>query len=278
MTQPRIIASTNRSVRGYRNEYSLAATSDPEPEREGLFAGRSLAQLKLASNALALQHLDLVRQIALALRRRLATGACVDDLVGAGNLGLVEAARRFEPSRGSFVTFARHRIRGAMIDGLRAIDPLSRCQRSRARLVNLTIETLTSDLGRQPYSEEIAERLDITPSCWKRISRELRGEISLVQAKSTNQPTDPDELPATGPDQESYAAIGMLRELLQSVLKELPPRHGSVIRLHYFSGWSIKRIAGDYGVTESRARQIHHHALVQLRTQLSARNCGPGAI
>jgi RNA polymerase sigma factor for flagellar operon FliA len=222
--------------------------------------------------------LDLVKQMALALRRRLAPGASVDDLVGAGNLGLVEAARRFDPSKASFGTFARHRIRGAMTDSLRAIDPLSRQQRSRVRKVNLAIESLTAALGRAPFTDEIAKHLGMSLGCWERMSRELCGAISPARAQSVNQTINPDDLPTAWPDQERHAAIVRLRELLDGVLDELPSRHQSVIRLYYFSGWTMKRIATKYGVTEGRASQIHHAALVQLRTRLSWRNCGPSAI
>jgi RNA polymerase sigma factor for flagellar operon FliA len=233
---------------------------------------------KSDTNALAVQHLDLVRQAAFALRRRLARGASVDDLIGAGNLGLVEATRRFDPRKASFGTFARHRVRGAMMDSLRAIDPLSRQQRSRVRKVNLVIDDLAAKLGRAPFSDEIATHLGVSLGCWERISRELCGALSPVHSQSASQTINPDDLPSAWPDQERHAAMVRLRELLRGLLNELPPRHQMVIRLYYFSGWTMKRIAAEYGVTEGRASQIHRAALVQLRTRLSWRHCGPDDI
>lgn len=257
----------------------VPSVTDPlKSDAKGQASGQSLPEATSSSNALALRHSDLVRQMALAMRRRLAPGASVDDLVGAGNLGLVEAARRFDPSKASFGTFARYRIRGAMTDSLRAIDPLSRQQRSRVRKVNVAIESLSATLGRTPFADEIAKHLGISLGCWERMSRELCLARLAVYGQSANQMANPEDLPTALPDPEQHAAMVRLRELLNDELNELSPRHKLLIRLYYFSGWPMKRIAAEYGVTEGRASQIHRSALVQLRTQLSRRSCRPSAI
>jgi RNA polymerase sigma factor for flagellar operon FliA len=280
-TTGRGVRSINQPPVTCRSEYGRrvhVATDPTKPTTEGRASGQSLPEPQLSSSALAAQHVDLVRQMALALRRRLAPGASIDDLVGAGNLGLVEATRRFDPSKASFGTFARYRIRGAMADSLRAIDPLSRQQRSRVKKVNCAIEDLTAALGRAPLTDEIAKHLGLSVDCWEQMSRELGGAISHGSKHATNQTTNPDDLPTTAPDPERRAASVRLSQLLHGVVGELTPRHQSVILLHYFSGWTMKRIAAEFGVTEGRASQIHRAALLELRTRLSWRNCGPGAI
>jgi len=286
MIQPTI--TTGRGVRSINQPPVICRSecgrkvhpvTDPaKPITEGRASKRSLPEPKPSPNALAAQHVGLVRQMALALRRRLAPGASIDDLVGAGNLGLVEATRRFDPSKASFGTFARYRIRGAMADSLRTIDPLSRQQRLRVKKVNCAIEDLTAALGRAPATDEIAKHLGVSADCWERMSRELGGALSHGSRRSTNQPTDPDNLPTASPDPERHVASVRLSQLLQGVVRELTPRHQSLILLHYFSGWTLKQIAANYGVTEGRASQIHRAALLQLRTRLSSRNCGPSAI
>jgi DNA-directed RNA polymerase specialized sigma subunit len=127
MIQPTITGRAERSIHqppvAHRNESGRRVRPVTTPTRSDTkerVPRRSLPEPKPASNALAVEHMELVRQMALALRRRLAPGTGVDDLIGAGNLGLIEAARRFDPTKASFGTFARYRIRGAMTDSLRA--------------------------------------------------------------------------------------------------------------------------------------------------------------
>ncbi len=270
INQPPVIC---RSERGRR----VHSVTDPtKSDTEERVSGRSVPEPKSSSNALAVQHLDLVRQMALTLRRRLAPGASVDDLVGAGNLGLLEAARRFDPSRGaSFGAFARHRIRGAMADSLRELDSISRCRRSQWRAAERAIAALSTKLGRAPTNREIAMRLKLSERRWQKLCQELYESGCPVDGHRwpNTAPASADCVPGTWPNPERLAATAELRAAVTEAIQTLPPRYRNVIRLYHFDGWTMKQIGTQLGVNESRVSQIHSNALERLRVQLVLRRC-----
>src|SRR5438132_9206830 len=129
---------------------------------------------RASPDELAERYLSLVIPIARNFQKRLPSRVDFDDLVGAGNLGLVEAARRFNPARGaSFGAFAQHRIRGAITDSLRRLDPISRCLRSQQKTAERATTELMSNLGRCPTEAETARRLHLSLGRWRRLRSKL---------------------------------------------------------------------------------------------------------
>src|SRR3989475_8779527 len=115
---------------------------------------------RASPDELAERYLSLVIPIARNFQKRLPSSVDFDDLVGAGNLGLVEAARRFDPAKGaSFGAFAKHRIRGAITDSLRRLDPVSRCLRSQQETAERARTELMGNLGRCPTEGETPRRV-----------------------------------------------------------------------------------------------------------------------
>jgi RNA polymerase sigma factor for flagellar operon FliA len=128
------------------------------------------------------RHVSLVIHVARDFQQRLPRSVDPGDLVSAGNVGLVQAARRFDPGEGaSFATFARHRIRGAMMDSLRRIDPISRRLRSFQRTATQATYALTMTLGRMPDDAEVAAHLGLTASRFERLLRELHESGGAVK-------------------------------------------------------------------------------------------------
>lgn len=211
-------------------------------------------------------HADLVRHVAAAVAARLPHHVSCDDLIGWGNVGLVDAARRFDPARSNFRTFARHRIRGAILDGLRSEDSVSRADRQRFRRAHQTIDRLALSFGRQPDDDETADALGLSLSKWQ----ELRGRFGrLGLAPQSSQPhAEVDALPGEFLDGYQTAVALERRSMLDRAIGTLPPRHRIVILLYYQRDLTMQEIAGKLGVNASRVSQMHHAALGRLRREL----------
>ena len=225
------------------------------------------APARASPGELAERHVSLVIHVARDFLRRLPSGVNFGDLVGAGNLGLVEAARRFDPANGaSFSTFARHRIRGAITDSLRRLDPVSRRLRSFQRAATQAADTLRVTLGRTPGDAEVAARIGLPACRFEKLSRELgtAGSAADSSPRVESNVLSVDRLPALCADPERLAQWAELRETMKSALLTLPYRERTVIHWRHFDGWSMKRIAARLGVTESRVSQIHAGAIRRL--------------
>ncbi|MBI5537759.1 MAG: RNA polymerase sigma factor FliA [Deltaproteobacteria bacterium] len=212
------------------------------------------------------QYSPLVRRIAMKTVRRMPSEISLDDLMGAGWIGLAEALRR----RGScndenhFEAYASYRIRGAILDYLRSLDPMSRKLRGASREITAAIKRLTSRLGRVPEEEEIARELGIELATYQ----ELLVEVS----QSAPARIDISELttikasPDMGPD--SLLSRRQMVECLAAAIQRLPERLQLVLDLHYQEECSLKEIGAVLGVTESRVCQLHSEAVHRIRAEM----------
>lgn len=208
-----------------------------------------------ALDALVVHYLPLVRSIARRAKAMLPPAADLDDLIGDGTLGLIDAIRRYDPSTGhAFSTYATLRIRGAILDGLRAADWAPRSVRSAARQIERATEQLEGMLGRAPDEAELAERLGID----RELCHRLLGDIHRSSVVSLEESeTDPSVADPT----EQLAVLLAARALL-------PPREAFAVELHDLLGYPLTEVARRLHVSHSRAFQIHEHALDLLRRAL----------
>jgi RNA polymerase sigma factor for flagellar operon FliA len=223
---------------------------------------------------LILGHLFVVYDIARSIRAGLPACVNLEDLVGAGMLGLVDAARKFDlKKRTAFGTYAKHRIRGAIYDELRALDPLSRDMRRKQRAAEHVVHELTGNLGRGPTEEEIACALRLPLKGWWQLSQKLyqAGCPGSGFTFSDEAPTIPENLPAVDGNPERRATQSELRWMLEEVIHTLPPRYQMVLALYYRCGWAMKRIGHELGINESRISQMHAWALAKMRLHLETR-------
>jgi len=225
---------------------------------------------------LILHYAPLVKYVA----SRVATGlpASVEqaDLVSYGMFGLIDALEKFEPARGNkFETYAIPRIKGAIIDELRAMDWVPRSVRFKAREIEKAYSDLETMLKRAPSEKEVAERLGVSlPEL-----HEVINQISFVSVLAL------DELLSVGSDRgEQVSLLDTLadrgvdptlglegqetRGLLAAAINSLSEREKIVVTLYYFEGLTLNEIGEILGVTESRVCQIHTKAVGQLRLQL----------
>ncbi len=210
---------------------------------------------------------------------RVATGlpSSVDqaDLVSYGMFGLIDALEKFEPERGNkFETYAIPRIKGAIIDELRAMDWVPRSVRFKAREIEKAYSDLESILKRAPAEKEIAERLGVS----LRELHEVINQISFVQVLQLDeilsvgsdrgeQVSLLDTLADRGVDPATGLESQETRGLLAAAINSLSEREKIVVTLYYFEGLTLAEIGEILGVTESRVCQIHTKAVGQLRLQ-----------
>lgn len=199
-----------------------------------------------------------------------------DDAMQAGMLGLLKAGDAYRADAGaSFETYAILRIRGAILDAVRGLDPLGRPGRDAARTIADTVETLVAALGREPTDSEIATHLGL--SLARCVALRRAAGITMV---SLDALVDPSSTRTTGlgdaiVDAQAVDPVDRvaLREELTALVREvalLGDRNRRVIALYYRDELTFREIAGVLGVSESRACQIHRGALQALREGLSA--------
>lgn len=226
-----------------------------------------------AREALVERYLPLVRMVAGRLSLGLPNQVEVDDLESFGLFGLLEAMERFDPSRGiKFETYAGVRIRGSIIDGLRA-ESWAPALRQKAKQIDEVANRLENQLGRDPTEDEVAEGLGLTRQELQR----RRGEVSAALLVSLDDvlPGDEDGLTMgerltdhESPDPESEALFGERREILAKAIETLTEKERLVVTLFYFEGLTAKEIAMVLSLSVARISQLHSKALLRLRGRL----------
>jgi RNA polymerase sigma factor for flagellar operon FliA len=224
---------------------------------------------------LADRYMSIVRRHAYRLARRLPSHVHVEDLMGAGFVGLADALNKYDrsgPDR--FEAYADCRIRGAMLDELRSYDPLSRDLRDLNNRIVQAVRSLTAELGRPPEEIEIAKKLELPVAAF----RERLAKLSFGGLVSLDTTGGDGVEGLELSDEASEAADHQLlrterRERLSDAVCQLPERLQSLLRLYYEQDYTLREIGDMLGVTESRACQLHAEAIVRLRAAVMESDC-----
>jgi RNA polymerase sigma factor FliA len=235
---------------------------------------RESGERKSRRDQAVLENLPLVKAIAARVHASLPVHVDMDDLVHAGIMGLFDAADKFDPHKQvAFPAYAKHRIRGAILDSLRQLDWASRDMRRRRRQEETATYDLTVRLKRAPTEAEVAERLGLQLDRWRAMRLELQsaGLVSASARPGENQdlpapdfPGDPESRP------DSICAREQMRAFLGDAMRKLPERYRKVVLLYYTRELTMKEIGGILGVNESRVSQIHKSALGKMALALQA--------
>jgi RNA polymerase sigma factor FliA len=219
------------------------------------------------------QNLSLVTAIAAHVQKSLAVHVELDDLVHAGMMGLFDAATKYSAEKEvAFSSYAKHRIRGSIIDSLRQLDWASRDLRKRFKQMETVTRELAAKLDRQPTEAEIANEMGLDARRWQALMVDFR---NLGAAANQTRAERDDERPlqdapcspALNPDQ--VFARAQMRRTLGSAIQALPKRHQEVVTMYYERDMTMKEIGGMLGVNESRVSQIHKSALVRMQAALA---------
>ncbi len=219
----------------------------------------------------ATRYLDFVRRIATRMARNLPSHVSLDDLIGAGTLGLLDAMGRYDPDKTErFETFAEFRIKGAILDELRRYDLMARNARLTAKRLARKSQELTAKLGRPPTDAEIASALEMPLEDYRKLVDRIGSVrvLSLDDLQRTDDGAPADrigELSAKtlGPDEA--AGIRELHARLHSAIAGLPERQRMILDMYYQREMTLKEIGQRVGVTESRVCQIMGEATGRLR-------------
>ena len=226
---------------------------------------------RLSGDELVRQHATLVRRIAYHLMGRLPASVDVGDLIQAGMIGLLEAARNYTPSRSAnFETYAGIRIRGAMLDELRKTDWTPRSVHRKAREVAEAVRQIEAETGRDAEESAVARRLGISLEEYHAIVADAASCRMLSLSGGEYDEGDDLEVAdeaALSPAQ-AHEQAGMRTDLVRAI-ENLPEREKLVMSLYYDDELNLKEIGEVLGVSESRVCQIHGQALVRLRARLS---------
>jgi RNA polymerase sigma factor FliA len=232
---------------------------------------------KAVRDRLILTYAPLVKYVAGRLGSSLPAHVDEGDLVSYGLLGLIGAIERYDPDRDiKFETYAIARIRGAIIDELRALDWVPRSVRSRARQIERAIGELEAKLGRAPTDEEIAAKVGVTVD-------ELDNSLTDISRSSI---AALDELWSVSGDGDQVSLLDTLeddnvsqpaevldetetREALADAIARLPEREKLVVTLYYYEELTLREIGEVLGVTESRVSQLHTKAILRLKSRLA---------
>ncbi len=218
-------------------------------------------------------HLPQVRYLARHIHDRLPPHVPLDDLVHAGIVGLLDALKKFDPAKEvQFRTYAKFRIRGAILDSLRDLDWGPRDLRRKGRMIEDAMCRLSMVLGRDPSEREVADELSIPLEELQAILTDLNGlEVGSLQCVVDGDaeydlaeriPGSPDEIPDVVCERQET------RARLAEAISELTEREQQVLSLYYYEELTMKDIGEVLGVGESRVSQIHSVAVMRLRTRL----------
>jgi len=226
---------------------------------------------------LALAHLIQVRCIAQKLSSRLPASIELNDLVGAGVLGLLDAIDKFDPSLSvKFRTYAEVRVRGAILDSLRKLDWCPRSVRRRIKQLERARDELEQSLGRSPTEHEICERMNIPLEEFHGLAAQARAFTVASFESQAEQGDDKKEgirpaYIAEAPERGPFwlCQTSEIRDRVAAALAKLPSRERLVVLLYYFEDMSMEELGRVLGVSRGAVSFIHSKAIGKLRVKLN---------
>jgi len=223
---------------------------------------------------LIMSYAPLVKTVVERIAMKLPSHVDREDLINVGVIGLMSALDRYDETRNvRFETYARFRIRGAILDELRSRDVVPRSTRNKDSTLEKAISALRNSLGRHPTEEDVAEYLNIPLDEYYKMLDETRGVSILSQ----------DDLPPNyceryGSDEvmesvEKNNPLSLItnreqKELLRDAIDSLPEKERTILALYYYEELTLKEIGEVVSLTESRICQIHSQAVLRLRGRL----------
>jgi RNA polymerase sigma factor for flagellar operon FliA len=228
-----------------------------------------------------MEQLPQVRYIARRIHERLPRHVPFEDLVHAGVVGLIDALNKFDLSKQvQFSSYAKFRIRGAILDSLRELDWSPRELRRKGRLVDSTYCNLSGKLGRAPTENEIAQEMGIGLYELQSLLAELDGlELGSLRVESPRDGKEEDltdRVPSKPEETPFFQCLRTeMKHLLEQAISELPEKEQRVLALYYYEELTMKEVGTALGIGESRVSQIHSLAMVRLRARLNFLNVTP---
>jgi RNA polymerase sigma factor for flagellar operon FliA len=221
------------------------------------------------------KYAPMIKHLALRIAMRLPSHIELEDLINSGVIGLMDAIEKFDPEKGvRFETYAEFRIRGAILDELRAQDWVSRSVRQKANQLSRAYAELEQKLGRAATDEEVMNALGLDRESFYKLVDRVRS-ISLI---NWDEITGREKLDGTtgevpsdfwkGTDPFRDLNLRRVRQVLQNAIEVLPEKERIVVSLYYYADLNMKEIGEVLDITESRISQIHTKAILRLRGRI----------
>ena len=262
---------------------TLTAPMETAPAASGTMAQelwQRYHQQKTASrtdieNALVQKYLPLVSAVMGRLAMTLPEHVDHDDLYSVGLIGLLQALRNYNPACGtSFETYARVRVRGAMLDELRRMDWVPRTIHEKARRIKVVLGELEQKFGKTPTEAQMAKAMNLSLKEYEELLDEVRpAAFVCLDAVNSSEDGDSGPLYEVIADQTHEGPVekvsnNELKQVIFERLKELPEMQRKVLALYYLEDMHLREIAEVFGLTESRICQIHAQAILSIRAYL----------
>jgi RNA polymerase sigma factor FliA len=227
-------------------------------------------------NELVLRELPQVYYVAARIHERLPKHVDMNDLVQAGVIGLLDACRNYDGDKDAqFSTFAKYRIRGAILDSLRKMDWGSRTLRRKGRAIAASVAKLESQMGRHPLEEEIAADLKMRVDELQDVVTQLDGLFLVGQLTNVaGEPSESYDLveSAPGPEKDNPFELcleGEMKAHLTTAVSQMSEREQLILSLYYYEELTMKEVSEVVGIAVSRVSQIHAAAMLKLRISLA---------
>lgn len=228
---------------------------------------------KSVRDTLIVQYIYLIRYVVGRVKVTLPATISIEDIAGYGVEGLINAVERYSPQKNTrFETYALIRIRGAILDRIRAQDFLPRSVRKKIKDIKFAQEHLKQELGRMPTTTEVANYLDMEPEKVSQLLSEDTTMTSLYDKRGNTE--DSVEIIDTIQDEnklnpQEKAEEQNVKQELEKALRRLPERERIIMVLYYQENMTLKEIGATINMSESRVCQIHAQAIMKLKNILS---------
>ena len=225
---------------------------------------------------LIMEYAPLIKYIAQKIAARLPANIELDDLMSSGVIGLMDAMEKYDPSRDNkFKTYAEFRIRGAILDELRAQDWVPRSVREKAKILERCFAKIEQDRGRQATDDEVCSELGITQAEYYELLNQVRS-VSLLSYDDISHFSKADKKALHGAGEGSIRAstpfnevnVGYIKKMIADSIRDLPEKQRLVLSLYYYEDLNLKEIGRVLDVTESRVSQLHTQAILRLKAKL----------
>lgn len=249
-----------------------AATSAPSKA----LIKEDFSPLNTDRNRLIVEYAPLIKYIAQRIAARLPANIELDDLISSGVIGLMDAIDKYDPSRDNkFKTYAEFRIRGAILDELRAQDWVPRSVREKAKNLERIYSRIEQEKGRQATDDEVCQELGVTQEEFHELLNQVRS-VSLLSFEDISNFSKADKRSLQSASESGWKMttpfnevnVASVKQMIAQAIHDLPEKQRLVLSLYYYEDLNLKEIGRVLDVTESRVSQLHTQAIMRLKGRL----------
>jgi RNA polymerase sigma factor for flagellar operon FliA len=254
----------------------IAAELEIESAQTSQLVKEDFSPVNSTRDQLVLEYAPLIKYIAQKIAARLPANIELDDLISSGVIGLMDAMEKYDASRDNkFKTYAEFRIRGAILDELRAQDWVPRSVREKAKILERCYSKLEQKKGRQATDDEVCSELGITQPEFHELLSQVRS-VSLLSYDDISHFSKADKRALHGvgdsglkaPTPFSEVNVAYVKRVISEAIQDLPEKQRLVLSLYYYEDLNLKEIGRVLDVTESRVSQLHTQAILRLKGKL----------